>query len=193
MTRASVRDQIAERALLLFDRDGFDETTVDDIAVQIGLSARSFFRYFPAKEDVVLGDPAPLGQMVRDAATQRPQTEPVWVTLRRALDPLAEYTMADSVNGLRTMRVLMSTPTLRARNLEKHIAWAKLLEPVIQARLHGPDESVHLQAQALVHAALACLDVAFAEWTRLEGSIDVSTILDQTFGALGRVDPQAHP
>jgi AcrR family transcriptional regulator len=183
MTRASVRDQVAERALQLFDENGFDATTIDDIAASVGMSARTFFRYFPAKEDVVVGDPTVFGTRVSNAAAERPASEPAWTTLRRAFDVL-DLTAADVARGLRTMRVMMSTASLRARNVEKHIAWAALLEPVIVGKIGGPDETRHFRAQTLIHAALACLDVALAEWTRRNGDTPASVLLDEAFGTL---------
>ena len=50
LARASVRTAIADRALQLFDEQGYDETTVDDIAAAMGISGRTFFRYFATKE-----------------------------------------------------------------------------------------------------------------------------------------------
>ncbi|MCU1407026.1 MAG: transcriptional regulator, tetR family [Glaciihabitans sp.] len=184
ITRASVREQIADRSLQMFDERGFDATTVDDIAAAIGISARSFFRYFPAKEDVVIGDPTALGQAVRDAAAARPVDEPLWATLRRAFDPVQLTTVGDEVRGLRIMRVMMSTPTLRARNLEKHILWARQLEPLVESRVGGPVDTRRFRAQTLIHAALACLDVAFAEWTARDGEVDIADLLDEAFGTL---------
>jgi Bacterial regulatory proteins, tetR family len=68
-------------ALALFDENGFEETTVEDIATAVGISSRSFFRYFPVKEDVVLGDAMPIGDVVRDALATRPvRASPVSAT-----------------------------------------------------------------------------------------------------------------
>lgn len=184
LTRASVRDQVAERALQLFDEKGFDATTVDDIALSIGMSARTFFRYFPAKEDVVVGDPTHFGSLVRDAAAARPADEPAWTTLRRSLDALNLTSAEDVTRGLRSMRVMMSTASLRARNVEKHSAWAALLEPVIVAKMDGPATTRQFRAQALIHAALSCLDVALAEWTRRDGETPAAVLLDEAFATL---------
>lgn len=184
MARASVREQIAASALQLFDRDGFDETTVDDIAAEIGLSARSFFRYFPSKEDVVVGDPAEFGERIRDRAAERPPDEPPWEVLRRSLDPVAESAIDNPAYGLLTMRVMMSTPGLRARNLEKHSLWSALLVPVIEAR---PDPSGRIdgyRARVLVNAALSCLDVALAEWVRHDATTSFAAALDEAFDVL---------
>lgn len=184
VTRASVRDHVAEQALRLFDERGFDKTTVDDIAAAVGMSSRSFFRYFAAKEDVVIGDPVPFGHIVREAAASRPDEEPVWVVLRRAFDPIETRTAAARDFGLRTMRVMMSTASLRAGNLEKHIAWAGMLEPVIVERLDGPADTARFRAQTLIHAALACLDVALSEWTLRDGRTPVGQLLDEAFSTV---------
>jgi AcrR family transcriptional regulator len=196
LTRASVRDQIAEQALLLFDEKGFDATTVDDIAATVGISARSFFRYFPTKEDAVIGDPSALAGVIRDAAAARPADESAWVALRRALDPFEVTDRADITRGLRHMRVMMSTASLRARNVEKHIVWAVTLEPVIIERLSaehlrrdgvaGDTDAIRFEAQTLIHAALACFDVALSEWTRREGTSTIHTLIDEAFGTLQR-------
>jgi AcrR family transcriptional regulator len=184
ITRATVRDQIAEHAILLFDEHGFDDTTIGDIAAAIGISQRSFFRYFPAKEDVVVGDPKPFGARVVDAADSRPADEPAWAVLRHAFSPVESAAATDPVLGLRTMRVMMSTASLRARNVEKHIAWAVMLEPVIVARLDGDEQTRTFRAQTLIHAALACLDVALAEWVRREAKTPIGDLLDDAFGTL---------
>jgi AcrR family transcriptional regulator len=196
LTRASVRDQIAEQALLLFDEKGFDATTVDDIAAAVGISARSFFRYFPTKEDAVIGDPSALAGVIRDAAAARPSDESAWVALRRALDPFEVTDRADITRALRHMRVMMSTASLRARNVEKHIVWAVTLEPVIIERLAAERvrrdgvaddaDAIRFEAQTLIHAALACFDVALSEWTRREGTTPIHTLIDEAFGTLQR-------
>lgn len=51
-------DRLAEAALRLFDRKGFGETTIDDIAAAANVSRRTFFRYFPRKESVILFEQA---------------------------------------------------------------------------------------------------------------------------------------
>lgn len=185
LARASVRDHVAAVALEIFDERGFDETTVDDIAAAVGMSPRTFFRYFPSKEDVVIGDPTPFGLVVRDAALARPASEGAWTVLRRALDPVAD-TGLDTEAGLRRMRVLVSAASLRARNVEKHNLWAELLEPVIAPRLSDDGGPYH--ARVLIHAALACLDVALAQWVRLNGTVSRADLLDTAFSTVAIAD-----
>ncbi|MGW0853971.1 TetR family transcriptional regulator [Streptomyces sp. NPDC002690] len=54
--KAPMREGLAEAAFELFVEKGFERTTVDDIVARAGVGRRSFFRYFPSKEDVVFPD-----------------------------------------------------------------------------------------------------------------------------------------
>ncbi len=53
---STTREDVARAALDLFNRPGYDETTVDQIAAAVGVSRRTFFRYFESKRDVVWGE-----------------------------------------------------------------------------------------------------------------------------------------
>ena len=50
------RDHLAGIALALFVRNGFEETTLDDIASEVGVGRRTLFRYFSSKNDLVWGN-----------------------------------------------------------------------------------------------------------------------------------------
>lgn len=56
---STTREAIARQALDLFERNGFDATTVDEIAAAVGISRRTFFRYYGSKRDVVWGNSTP--------------------------------------------------------------------------------------------------------------------------------------
>lgn len=183
-TRDAVREQIRERALALFVENGFDPTTIDDIAQAVGISPRSFFRYFATKEEVVTGDFTEVGALIRDALAARPASETPFMAIRAALAPLAAMIENDPVRGLRAMRVSTSTASLRAHGLEKHLTWAKMLVPIIERRLRGTKQSRSLRAQTIVHASLACLDVALSEWAERNGRTSLSTLLDEAFAQL---------
>lgn len=184
ITREAVRTRISEVAVDLFAEHGFEAVTVEQIAGAVGISARSFHRYFPAKEDAVIGDLARWGGVVRDALSSRPVGEPALVSLRLAFESLLSQPRSseDELRSKRTMRVLTSAASLRARNLEKHLAWADLLVPVVRERVAGDD--AELRAQTLVQAAIACFDVALTTWAESE-SEDAVELLRRSFAALG--------
>jgi AcrR family transcriptional regulator len=177
-----VSARIAAVAVDLFAEYGFDHVTVEQIAAAVGISARSFHRYFPSKEDAVIGDPGRLGRIACRAFAARPGDEPVWTSLQRCLEAAVAQTAGDDEHGKRIMRVLNSTASLRARNLEKHLLWAQLLTPLVADRLQG--DRVLLRAQTLVHASLACLDVALTAWAGHDETASVSELLERSFASL---------
>src|ERR1039458_1026588 len=113
-TRA-VRAEIAAVAVRLFLAQGFDKTTVDQVAAEAGLSRASFFRYFGSKEDVLLGHLGEFGHKVAEALAARPAREPAWQALRRSFDLLITERLAYPDEGLTLRRILPNTPSLQDR------------------------------------------------------------------------------
>lgn len=183
ISREAVRTHISQVAVDLFAEHGFDAVTVEQIASAVGVSARSFHRYFPAKEDAVIGDLTRWGEYVRDCLASRPSEEPTMVSLRIAFESLLTRPRGsdDEQRSKRTMQVLTSTASLRARNLEKHLAWADMLVPIVQSRLDGG--YAELRAQTLVQAALACFDIALSTWAQ-SADADAVDLMRRAFDSL---------
>lgn len=78
------REALVDAAFRLFQEKGFDATTVEEIADTVDVSARTFFRYFSSKEDVVLTFQEEQFAVMVDALTARPADEPVLTSLRHA-------------------------------------------------------------------------------------------------------------
>ncbi len=182
-TRRAVRSEIASTAMRLFAEQGFDATTVDQIAAAAGISRRSFFHYFGTKEDLVLGDVAALGESVRAELEARPAEESAWTAIRAALMTLQSD--GDPADDLAHARLCREAPSLRARKLEKYLYWQDLLAPDIQRRLGLPEtEEPDHRARAFVATALTCLDVAVEAWTASGGTRDLVRLFDDAVAAL---------
>ena len=172
-TRRAVHREIADAALELFLTQGFDATTVDQIAAAAGISRRSFFRYFAAKEDVVIGDFVERGHVLRDALAARPDAEDPWDSLIAAFVVLRDRFGDPTAAELRVARLLHSEPSLRARRLEKQLAWQDALVPELTRRLAAESADAAMakhRAGAMIACALACLDVAVDTWVDLDGA-----------------------
>ena len=168
----------------LFDDQGFDNTTVDQIAAEAGLSRATFFRYFKTKEDVALDDLQALGQRVAAAFASRPDDERAWVALRRAFEVITEDKASEPDRSLRFFTMLCGTPSLKARHWEKQQRWHELLDPEMRRRL-GRSSAIHDPvAAAAVGAGLACLDAATEAWLACNGTKPLASLLDQSMGAL---------
>lgn len=182
IAREAVRAHVTTVAVNLFDEFGFENVTIEQLSEAAGISRRSFHRYFAAKEDVVVGDPTVMGAVVRDELERRPESESAWVSLRLAFTHMLVQSSTEPAQGKHMIRILSGTAALRSRNLEKHLQWAETLTPVIASRL--VDEGRELRAQTLVHASLACLDVALLTWAVSTDDSDIGATLERVFSEL---------
>jgi AcrR family transcriptional regulator len=83
--------EVESVALRLFDERGFNEVTVEDVASEAGISVRTFYRYFPTKEDVLHARIVRRAENLRVALAARPVDEPPLHSVRIALtDEAAE-------------------------------------------------------------------------------------------------------
>lgn len=183
-TRNMVRTQLAEAALKLFVEQGFDATTVEQIATVTGLSRRSFHRYFSSKEDVLGQWFAEKGQELAAALAARPTHEPPWLALRRAFDCLVHAMSARPEARLIT-HMMLNTPALHASHLHKAAHWRLLLADVLQhRRTEGGSAPARIAAIALAGAALASLESAQEEWVSDGNQRPLDELTDEAMNAV---------
>ena len=172
---------IQSEALRLFAEKGYDETTVEEIAFAAAISPRTFFRYFPSKEDVVLWDE--YDPLALDLLAARPDEEPPAQTLVAIMrEALAGLQRRDPEGLLVKVRLLTSVPELRARLMEQQATGAQLLAAQ-QAERRGQalDEiALRVVATALGGAAMVALDL----WQTGDGKTDLVGLVDRAIGAL---------
>lgn len=160
-TRDAVRAQLADLAIELFAEHGYDETTVDDIAVAAGVSKRSFFRYFPTKDDVVFHDLDEIAERV--AAQIKSADGDDWECLQRVLTEWQEQLYVSS----RVLELVESSPALRARMVEKRDELRRQMSEALRERPGSALDA--FSADLLTAAAAAVLDAAAQEWLRAGG------------------------
>ncbi len=193
-TRQAMRAEVSEVAFRLFAEQGFDKTTVDQIAAEAGLSRTTFFRYFGTKEEVVLGTLAEFGHEVATALGARPADERPWDSLRRAFDVVTQGNADEPGQSLNVMRLLSDACALMTRRWEKTQGWQSVLVPEISRRLGGgPEPADDPRARALVASAIACLDAATDAWTASDGTTPLSVLLDRAMGTLSELSEQDLP
>jgi AcrR family transcriptional regulator len=190
--RAALRAEIITAACALFVEQGFEATTVDQIAGVVGISRRSFFRYFGTKEDVLLSDLAGRGDAAARALARRPADEDPWQALRAAVADSVPEGARDASEDLAIGRIMRDTPSLRARRTEKRLHWNEALVPMLAARIGGHE--AEFTAAAIVAAALSCLDVASDAWLRSDGKENLADLYDKAVAAvLGQAEPAEDP
>ncbi|MEU1183521.1 TetR family transcriptional regulator [Streptomyces sp. NPDC005820] len=175
---------ILDTALRLFAERGYDETTIAQIAKEAGISQRSLFRYFGTKEDLVCGDQEALGELLRKTVDAQPADASPWDALRAGFSAIlgADHTPE---RVLQISTLILNTPSLRARSLEKRLRWQAALVPAVEARMgipHGPLPDP--RALAVIATAFACFDTATELWVRTAGTTDVTATYDQALTAV---------
>jgi AcrR family transcriptional regulator len=123
--KAETRDRIRGCALRLFLEQGYEATTVEQIAAAAGVSQMTFFRYFPAKEDVALADS--YDPMIARLLEQTPADWPLLQRIRVVLvQGLAQVYETDRDALLAQNRLIAATPALRDRLWADKIATQQL-------------------------------------------------------------------
>ncbi|MHC9293485.1 TetR family transcriptional regulator [Mycobacterium sp. LTG2003] len=178
--KAATRQSIQEHALRLFAENGYDATTVEDIAAAAGVSHMTFFRYFPRKEEVVEYDE--YDPMIEELIAARPADEPPLTAIHRAVRVgLQAILPTDHDALLQRTRLILANPTLRARNTVAQDETRELFARALARRagLDAPDLSCIVQASA----ALATVAPAITAWAADDGQ-DLVMFVDEAFAAL---------
>ncbi|MFF4160271.1 TetR family transcriptional regulator [Streptomyces sp. NPDC001678] len=184
--RQLVADELTEAALQLLALKGFDTVTIDEIAATAGVSKRTFFRYFASKEDVVVQFLADMGTDMRTELAARPAEEPPSVALRHAVW-VAMAACADDADhsgrALRVVQLILRTPALYARFLERQAQWrTDLAAELAHRRQLSPATGLYpLMAAGM---ALTAFDVVLHRWSDSDGAEDPAGLIDEAFAAI---------
>jgi AcrR family transcriptional regulator len=179
--RDRTRRMIQAEALRLFAAKGFEATTIEQIAAAADLAPRTFFRYFPSKEEVVFW--ADYQPTLAGFVATRPHDEPAMQALRRGIvDGLAAFYAQDRERLLERIRLAFRTPALHPRLRQQQAGWAAAMARILAERLGArPDE---LEVRALAAAIAAALFVAIEHWQAHDGQGDLGGLLDRALDAV---------
>jgi mycofactocin system transcriptional regulator len=175
------RRELEVIALRLFTVNGFDETTVDQIAAEAGISRRAFFRYFGSKPDVLWGAFDTEVAAIRALLDEIPADLPVMAAVRRAVLAANHYRAADVPELRARMSLIGSVPALMASAAVHYDAWERAVSDFVARRAGQPADSLY--PLAVGRATLAACRAAFDRWvTRADA--DLTVYLDAALRAL---------
>jgi AcrR family transcriptional regulator len=172
---------VQEHALRLFLTQGYDATTVEQIATAAGVSHMTFFRHFPTKESVV--DTDDYDPMIAELIRARPTDEDPITALHRAMVQGLAVILPDGRDALlQRTRLIMATTALRARQADNQHATRLLFAGALAARAGLVTPTFALEV--LAAAALAALTTALTAWSSGGGSADLIGLVDEAFTTL---------
>lgn len=173
--KLKTRESIQRTALRLFEKQGYEETTIEEIAAAAEISPSTFFNYFPTKEDVVLFDAYdPMAiQMFRDL----PKDEPLSVGLRKVLEALSSAFEEDEQVILARGRLFLEVPELRTRLWDEAERTQELIAQVLAERTgRRPDD---FEVRVTARIVIGALFEASLEWMRSKGRHGLVELFNQ--------------
>jgi TetR/AcrR family transcriptional regulator, regulator of mycofactocin system len=176
------RAELEHIAFDLFGRQGFEQTTIDDIAGAAGIGRRTFFRYFPSKNDVPWGNfDGELERMRLHLETFPPQI-PLMDAIRVAIVDFNTFAPEQLPWHRRRMRLILRTPALQAHSTLRYAAWRQVITEFVAGRIgQRPDA---LTPRTIGYVALGVAIAAYEQWLETEHA-DLGELLD---AAMRQVD-----
>jgi AcrR family transcriptional regulator len=179
--RIRTRRTIQAHALRLFADQGFQATTIEEIAAAAEMAPRTFFRYFPTKEEVVFW--ADYQPTLAGFVAARPDDEPALEALHHGIvNALAAIWDQDGERMMERLRLAFRTPALHPRMRQQQAGWATAVGEILAGRLgERPD---NLKVRIIAAAVAAAVWVAIEEWQAQDGEGDLGALIDQALGTV---------
>jgi AcrR family transcriptional regulator len=176
------RTAIADQALELFARHGFDETTVSEVAAQAGVSPATVARYFPTKESMLFAQRDERVAALRAAILDRPARE---APLRAVIEAIAAQPAMDESSHVRLLQArqaIARSSVLRGRAYSLLDEWRRGIADALveRGRITAAD------ARTLAAVVVAVLDDVAERWADEGGRGDIQADTRRALSTLDR-------
>jgi len=183
--KARTRAAIREHALRLFRENGYQRTTVEQIAAAAEVSPSTFFRYFPTKEDLVLRDDMDT-RMIEAFERQPSDLSPLSAVRAAVREMFGSYTQADLDTLGETTALTLTVPEVRARAMDEFARTIGVIAEALAKRSGRPadDLAVRTTAGAIIGVMMS-LTMPWEGWSsHLQTFEDVFQQIDQALALL---------
>lgn len=171
--------RLRQAAMELYVEHGFEQTTVAEIAQRAGLTARTFFRYFADKREVLFASSASLQEHLVSAVDGAPDSAAPMEAVAAALDAAAGMLGQHRDYSRRRQSVIAANPELQERELIKMAS----LTVALAAGLRHRGASV-ADAGLAAEVGIAVLRVSFERWLNEPGECDLSQLMRESLDQL---------
>ncbi|MFJ8625590.1 TetR family transcriptional regulator [Kitasatospora sp. NPDC093550] len=179
--KLKTRQTIRREAYRLIAEQGYENTTVEQIAAAAEVSPSTFFRYFATKEDLVLSDE--YDPVMIAALLARPADEPFLTSCREALRVLIRRLLRTEREELFTrMRLVTEVPALRAGVYRSSNDPQQLFLTVLTRRAGVEEPTYEMRVTAA--AIAAATTEALLQWAASGGREDIADLVDRTYALL---------
>ncbi|KUM88766.1 TetR family transcriptional regulator [Streptomyces pseudovenezuelae] len=184
-TRTAIRDA----TYALIEEQGYEATTVEQIAERAEVSPSTVFRYFPTKEDIVLTDE--YDSVMQDELRARPADEPWMESVRHILHRALDVSEADhEITRLRA-HLMIQVPAVRARMMESMSVTGRLLAEVIAERAGRDADDLEVRVQTM--SLIGGLTEVYQYWAENGMRDDLHGLTDRALHVLEHGLPPKKP
>jgi AcrR family transcriptional regulator len=157
---ADASGRLREAAMRLYTERGYEQTTVAEIAEQAGVTARTFFRYFADKREVLFERSAQLQEHLTHTVDACPASATPMQVVAAVLDAAAAMLGRDHDHSRRRQAVITANAVLRERELIKMASLSAALADGLRRRgVPEPDASL------VAETGIVVLRLGFERWT----------------------------
>jgi AcrR family transcriptional regulator len=175
-------DRLREAALRLYVERGFEQTTVAEIAERAGVTARTFFRYFADKREVLFAGSAELAGRLVQAVETAPAGASPMRAVSAALEVAADLVGRDHQHSRTRWQVISANDELRERELIKMASLAGALAGALRGR-GVPEPDASLAAEA----GIAVFRVGYERWVAGPPDTALAGVMTEAFDRLTAV------
>ena len=180
MSKPVARDRLTEAALTLFDDNGYEQTTVDDITSRAGLSRATFFRHYRSKDDVIFPDHDRLLEQVRDRL-QNSSHSTALAAVSDAVRIVLLHYLEEGELARRRYALTSAVPALRDREIVSVARYQRLFRTFITDWMGDTSESTALRAELMAASVVSAHNHVLRRWLRGESPDPVREV-DEALG-----------
>jgi AcrR family transcriptional regulator len=166
-----------------YHRQGLDATTLDEVAADVGISRRTFFRYFPDKESLAFPHRSERLARFLELLHEAPAAETPFASLRRIARIFAKEYMQNRDSLVAQQRLVQTAPALLAREAEIDRDWETGMAQAFRDR-YGADPDAELRARVLAGAAIGVIRATMRYWFSSGGTADLARLGDEALDRL---------
>ncbi|GAB33809.1 TetR family transcriptional regulator [Gordonia otitidis] len=173
--------ELAAQAQRLFVENGFDRTSVEDIAATVGVSRRTFFRYFPTKADVIWVESEAEHALFEQLLDHSPSHQSPWAAITAAYIATLDHGRAEDDWARHRARLILYEPAVQPQANQVVRRWRTTVTRFVANRRGCDVEDV--AARAAGHAAIAASIAAHEHWL-VHPELSIAECMRTLFDAL---------
>jgi AcrR family transcriptional regulator len=179
------RRQIADHAFALFRSQGFESTTIEQIATAAEVGTRTLYRYYPTKESLIVDF---VESSLRSAVAEmreQPMDMPLPCALYTVIETVLRIISEDAERVLAVYQLGAEAPSVQAKLADLSLRWRLDLSEEIVRRSGGSPDA-ELAAQLSASCTMDIIDIGVRSWVASGGTADMNMIANKVLDLVRR-------